>query len=51
MVDVIDWKDNEDGSVDLTIQMTEEEQDMFVKIGILTAIKEGVKKLEENKDE
>jgi hypothetical protein len=42
MVEVIDWKDNDDGSADVTFSMTEEEKELFCKLGILHCIQEGI---------
>lgn len=51
MVEIIDQKDNEDGSMDVTFKMTEEEQDFFTKIGIIYCIEEGIKATEGASDE
>lgn len=47
MIEIIKWKDNDDGSADVTFQISEEEETLFAKLGIITTIKEGIKKLKE----
>lgn len=51
MVEIIKWKDNEDGSADATFSMSEEEKEIFVEIGILHCIKEGIKATEGEKED
>ena len=46
MVEVIDWKDNDDGSADVTFNINKEEEVVFTKIGMLHCIKEGIKATE-----
>ena len=43
MIKVVEWKENEDGSADVTFEMSEEEKEQFAAIGILQCIKEGIK--------
>ena len=45
---VISIEDQPDGSAIAEIEMSEEEKDLFIEIGILTAIKEGMKAHEDN---
>lgn len=52
MIKIIKWKDNDDGSADVTFEMSEEEKETFAEIGIRQCIKEGIKATEgEIKDE
>jgi hypothetical protein len=38
MIEVTGWKDNEDGSAYVTIEMSNEEKDLFAGLGILYCI-------------
>jgi hypothetical protein len=43
MIEIVEWKENEDGSADVIFEMSEEEKEKFASIGILQCIKEGIK--------
>lgn len=43
MVEVVDWKDNDDGSAKVTFEITKEEENFFCELGILLCITEGMK--------
>ena len=40
--------DQPDGSAIMEVEMTEQEKDLFIEIGVITAIKEGMKAHEDN---
>lgn len=47
-MDVIEWRDTEDGGADVTLEMTYEELVVFAKIGIQVSIKESLEKVLKN---
>lgn len=47
-MNVIKITDQPDGSAIVEVEMTEQEKDMFIEIGFITALKEGMKAHEDN---
>ena len=45
---VISITEQEDGSAIAEIEMTQDEKELFIEVGILTAIREGMKVHEDN---
>lgn len=44
---VLSIKEQPDGSALLDLEMTEEERDLFIEIGVITCLKEKIKEFEE----
>jgi hypothetical protein len=47
-MNVLSIEEQPDGSAIVEVEMTEKEKDMFIEIGILTCLKEGIKQHEDN---
>lgn len=47
-MEIVEWKDHEDGGATVTFDLTYDEIVIFAKIGIETAIKESVEKVLKN---